>query len=115
MFLPPGIMPLYGGSLTLLGPWLRKEYGNLRDRDNPPFVKDAVAHGERADGAEPHLARLLREVDQWLPKLRLEAQPPVKFFQGRKERLAVAALPGNVRQGKQPLPHSFRVHHPIRH
>src|SRR5439155_24876088 len=35
--------------------------------------------------------------------------------QCRKKRLAVTALPGNVRQGEQTLPHAVGVHHPIRH
>jgi hypothetical protein len=49
----------------------------------------------------------LRQVDQWLAKLRVKAQSPVKFAQGCKKRFAVTALTGNVCQGQQPLPHSF--------
>jgi hypothetical protein len=75
-----------------------KKHGKRRDHDNPSFFKDPIAHGEGADDPDPDLTQLLRQVDQWLSKLGVETQPSVKFFQGRKERLAVAALLGNVRQ-----------------
>src|SRR5437588_1234907 len=102
-------------SLTLLGLRLRKEYGKRRHHDHPPLVKDPVAHGEGADGPDPDLPCLLTQVSERLSELGIETQPPVKFFQRRKESLTVAALPGNVRQGQQPLPHSLRVRYPIRH
>ena len=102
-------------SLALLGLRFRKQHGNFRDNDGPAIVKDPVAQGERADDAEPDLARLLRQVAQRLSELGVETQPAMKFFQCRQKRLAVAALSGNVRQGEQSLPHLFRIHHLIRH
>src|SRR5690348_2568964 len=104
-----------GASPTFLGlrPW--EEHGELRNHDNPPGVKDPVAHAEGADNAEPDLSRLLLEVEQRLSELGVETEPAMHFFHGRHKRLAVAALPSNVCQGEQPLPHAFRVHHPIWH
>ena len=43
-----------------------------RDHDNPQFVKDRVAHSEGADDPDPDLARLLRQVNEWLSKLGVE-------------------------------------------
>src|SRR6266849_6360642 len=36
-------------SLARLGFRLRKEHRKRRDHDNPPFLKNSVAHGEGAD------------------------------------------------------------------
>ena len=47
------------------------------------------------------------------PNLTCPFSFPVRFFQGFKKRLTVAPFPGKVRQGEQPLPHSFRVHDSI--
>src|SRR5260370_35008256 len=49
-----------GASLALLGFRIRKEHRKRRDHDNPPFLKDSVAHGEGADDPDPDLADLLR-------------------------------------------------------
>jgi hypothetical protein len=71
------------------------------------LVKDPVAHGQRADDAEPNLARLLRQRDQGLPELRVQTQTPVKLFDRRQKCLAIAAVSGDVREGEQALPHSL--------
>jgi hypothetical protein len=49
---------------------------------------------------DPDLARFLRQVGQRLAKLRIDTQASMEFSQSRKKLLGVAALAGNIRQGK---------------
>jgi hypothetical protein len=50
---------------------------------------------EGTNDTDPDLARLLRQVDQWISELGIDAKAAVKFLQGRHE--SVAARPGHLR------------------
>ena len=93
---------------------LRKKHRQVSDDDKPPFIKDAVTHGEGADESEPDLSWLPRQLGQRLAELRIQTQPPVKFLQRRQVCLAIATLAGDIRQGEQAQPHLFRIRHAIR-
>jgi hypothetical protein len=42
-----------------------------------------------------------------LSELGVKAQPAMNFFHCRNKCVAIAALPSNVCQGEQPLPHAL--------
>jgi hypothetical protein len=73
---------------------LPKKDRDPRDRHDPLFVKDPVAHGEGVNNPDPDLAWFLGQVGKRVAELRIQTQASVEFFQGRKKLLGVAALSG---------------------